>query len=731
MIRLMAKENHDSSAFPMAGLINNPDPLSLKIRSFLPGLPMLAAAIVASVTSAATVETSDTSVRVEVSGSGLRMVSLSGPGQAEWTPASARAGIMPFVPSAVVGQKILPLQWHLVREGDLESPAIGHVFVFGCNEPKLEISSVWKGTKGPGPIEHTLSIANRGAHEVQLPLQASLVFDSVAAPEGHTLENWWVEKGAGTPTGIGVHVTPVAEGFSQKLDSTGYSPDDRQEPIPWTAIHDPQGKRGWYVGVESSGRVRIAIKREPGQLHVEAGLTPGEGYLARLAPGEVLHVPAVFVGCHRGEVDEGCNQMRRWVKASICPPTHDKSYPLLVNNSWGSGMAVDEKLARTMIDESADLGLEMFHIDAGWFRSVGDWFPDTTKFPKGLAPISDYAHSRGLKFGLWVGWTQGGNQRDQTGPDRPLSVFDPEMKDWFTRKAGPDWKPGEFTGETVCLGDPRAEKWCLEALRRMVKDYKLDLLEHDQRMIVDSCSRTGHLHTASRTNVAARATEGYYRIYDTLRRENPALLFEDCVNGGRMVDFGVIRRVDYISITDTYDPLSNRRAFFDASLVLPPAQCECYIANHPGKNLANFIYMLRSGMMGWCTIMTDTSKWTPEQRTAARRQFALYKSALRPLILDADLYHIAGRPDGVRWDGIQYWDETTGRGAVFVFRGTTRETEHRFVLKGLRPGARYNLTSEDGSVPSAEFTGDSLSRSGFAARLAESESSDIILIERQ
>jgi len=695
---------------------------------------MLAAAIVVGVTSAATVETSDTSMRIEVSGTGLQVVSLSGQGKAEWGPAPALTGTMPFVASAVIGKQTLPLRWNLIREGDLAGPAIGHIFVFGCKEPNLELSSVWKGAKGSGPIEHELSIVNHGAREVQLPLQTSLAFDSIAAPNGHALENWWIEKGAGRPSGVGVHVTPVIEGFAQTLDSTGYSPDDGREPIPWIAIQDPAGGRGWYLGIESSGRVRIAIQRsqeQPGQLRVTAGLTPENGYLARLAPGETLRVPAVFLGCYQGEMDDGCNQMRRWVKANICPPVRDKNYPLLVNNSWGSGMAVDEKLARTMIDESADLGLEMFHIDAGWFRGVGDWFPDTTKFPKGLAPIADYVHSKGLKFGLWVGWTQGGSQRDQTGPDRPLSVFDPQMKDWFTRNVASGWKPGEFTGETVCLADPRAEKWCLNALRRMVKDYKLDLLEHDQRMIVDSCSRADHGHTASRTDVAARATAGYYRIYDTLRRENPALLFEDCVNGGRMVDFGVLRRVDYISITDTYDPLSNRRAFFDASFVLPPAQCECYIENHPGANLANFVYMLRSGMMGWCTIMTDTSKWTPGQRAAARRQFALYKSELRPLILNADLHHITERPDGIRWDGIQYWDETTGKGVVFVFRGTTRETEHRFVLKGLRPDARYELTSEDDSVPSEEFTGDALTKNGFVARLDGTESSDIIFIERQ
>jgi len=71
-------------------------------------------------------------------------------------------------------------------------------------------------------------------------------------------------------------------------------------------------------------------------------------------------------------------------------------------------MEVDEPLAQRMIRDSAELQLDMFHLDAGWFRAVGDWHPDPRKFPHGLAAVADIAHQNGLKFGLWVDWTQAG-----------------------------------------------------------------------------------------------------------------------------------------------------------------------------------------------------------------------------------------------------------------------------------------------------------------------------------
>jgi alpha-galactosidase len=197
-----------------------------------------------------------------------------------------------------------------------------------------------------------------------------------------------------------------------------------------------------------------------------------------------------------------------------------------------------------------------------------------------------------------------------------------------------------------------------------------------------------------------------------------------------MVDYGVLRRTHYVSITDTYDPLSNRRAFYDSSYALPPSMCECYVADQRGRTPANLLYMLRSGMMGWCTIMCDTTRWTPEQHVAAKREFALYKERLRPLIAKGNLYHISPRPDGVQWDGMQYFDPATRRGALFAFRGSTAEDSHTFQLKGLDPASRYRVTFEDGSAEPTTVTGKDLMDHGLEVRLGEPDSSEIVLIDR-
>jgi hypothetical protein len=78
-----------------------------------------------------------------------------------------------------------------------------------------------------------------------------------------------------------------------------------------------------------------------------------------------------------------------------------------------------------------------------------------------------------------------------------------------------------------------------------------------------------------------------------LRKLHAGLLLETCNDGGRMVDFRGAAHGDYFSISDAYDPLSNRRAFFDASYLLPPAMLEIYVQKWPTANLDNFRYVAK------------------------------------------------------------------------------------------------------------------------------------------
>lgn len=80
-------------------------------------------------------------------------------------------------------------------------------------------------------------------------------------------------------------------------------------------------------------------------------------------------------------------------------------------NSWNTFQAnISEKLVMQTVDSMissgmAGAGYNYIVLDDGWMKmernSMGDLVPDPAKFPHGMKAVSDYVHSKGLKFGLY------------------------------------------------------------------------------------------------------------------------------------------------------------------------------------------------------------------------------------------------------------------------------------------------------------------------------------------
>jgi len=685
--------------------------------------------------------TADTVITLSAGPEGPGVLSLASPGGETWTDHRAQS----LIEKAQWNGTWQPVHWKLASV-DRDRQGRSLTVVYECNHPHLRLLWLWQARDSSGPVEHTIKIENLESRPVALPLQDSLSFNW-SVPASKPLCQMWIDKGAGKPTATGTHRVAISDGYRWEGTSSSYAPDgpdESRETIPWMLVEaTDEPHSGWYLGIEFSGRTSLSLAREGSTLAGKAGLNPSPGSFITQVPGAgSFTTPTVFLGAFSGGSEAAGIVLRRWVARVLLNAADMKSpsYPLLAENSWGEGMEINEERAQSMIADAARLGLEMFHLDAGWFRGVGDWYPHPQRFPHGIAALADRAHHVGLKFGMWVDWTQAGTSTDPGA----LNVHDPRTRNWLTRDVPADWKPAPFKGVTIDIGYAPARAWCARELNRLVRDDHLDMLEHDGYLVAEGCTRGDHPHAScarsllgpepwligsNSTDVSYHAAKAYYQLYENLRLKYPHLLLEACNDGGRMIDFGTAAHTDYFSITDSYDPLSNRRAFYDASHVLPAPMLECYVEKYPARDLANFTYALRSGMMGWCTIMQDTTTWTVEQHRAAQRAFQLYKTRLRPLIRSGDLYHVSARPDGVHWDALEYFSPDRKQGVVYVFRGSTpTQKEDTFLLEGLQPGSQYQVDFEDHPSENRRVSGHELMRRGLAVSLPEPESSELVFI---
>src|SRR3954462_12164683 len=101
---------------------------------------------------------------------------------------------------------------------------------------------------------------------------------------------------------------------------------------------------------------------------------------------------------------------------------------------------------------------------------LGVWEPDETRFPDGLAPLSDLAHSLGMKFGIWM------------EPDRvdlrTVGRAGLAKESWLATH-GADY--ASATTARICLsGAGRA--WVIDQIAHVVKTAHPDYLKWDNNL---------------------------------------------------------------------------------------------------------------------------------------------------------------------------------------------------------------------------------------------------------
>ena len=106
-----------------------------------------------------------------------------------------------------------------------------------------------------------------------------------------------------------------------------------------------------------------------------------------------------------------------------------------------------------------------------------------------------------------------------------------------------------------------------------------------------------------------------------------------------------------------------------------PCNSRRWMVPGPNRKLPGSVYEFRSSSMGAAYWHPDAPNggnggpvWSAQQKSQIKNAVATYKEKLRPLIRNADLYHIFPRPDGIHWDGTEYYDPSAKRGVAYLFK---------------------------------------------------------------
>ncbi len=600
---------------------------------------------------------------------------------------------------------LLGYRTEIHRDGSLE-------LIIALKHNPLVVHLHYVAFPGTTVLEQWAEIENTG--KTSLPDLTRLDSISVALkPSAEPLTLYWVQ-GLAPPleTQNENQPEPILRLRSIKLDqgvfqSIGSRGRSSEEAMGWFTLAAPNLREGMFGGIEWSGDWELGAARDGDRTTLHAGL---QGIRHTLAPGEIFRAPRRFIGFYRGDLDDAANESHHFVRTYLQRQL-PVNFPWTQFNTWFAFYTnIDEIKLKREVDAAAELGLEVFVVDAGWYEKsprradfsfgLGTWRENPDKFPSGLRAFSDYVHSQGMKFGLWVEPERVDLDAIELGVD-----IQPE---WLAPSTDIYASPPPNTARTanLCFGNPGARAWAKEWLTRIIREYNVDWLKWDNNVWM-SCDPPHQAGDGNYLHVM-----GLYEILDDLRQEFPHLIIENCASGGHRMDYALLRRTDIAWLSDQTEPSYRVRYHITgASYPFPSAYLNSWLVESFFEHLASvendpltLRAWLRSRMMGAFGISTSVAGLSATLRTEIASEIERYKS-YRSIIAQGKNYKLLPQNDLTEDveppeepDAMQFYDPTAGKGIVFLFRGNVAWANRRVLIKGLDPTMRYEVTSADGTI---------------------------------
>ncbi len=498
------------------------------------------------------------------------------------------------------------------------------------------------------------------------------------------------------------------------------------------------------IGVQHERNWILSLDSREGRTHLRVALEDME---TALQPGQRFEAPPIYIGACGGTLDDAVNLSLSHLRTRILPKPQANA-PWVSYDIWSTDGSNVEKNIHDEIAFAAQLGVELFYLDASWYKNSsikgqGDWGKgigtyeeDRVKFPRGLRYLSDQVHAAGMKFGLWVG----PNIVDvdlvpRVIPEKWLAHVD-------GKRAELNIKGWENTVVQVCLGSPDYAEHLKKELARLVEEYNLDWIKWDNSGIPAlpaKCNRPDHGHAAGDGSAAALLKE--YEVFRHLHERFPNLTLEQCGYGSRL-DLGRAAYVGANWCSDTSFPSERVRSNAMACATVFPSGCNASWIVREDKEFFGFETQhqidagIRSRMLGLFGVGTLNGQMSQRASLYPRpvierlkANIATYKQ-FRHLLMQQVSYPLqpyGKSPQG--WEAVQFTDDAAGEAVVMCFRGASSQSVLALSLSRLHPDARYRVRQIDAGRE-ATFTGRELMSRGLIVELAQAGASDIFHLSR-
>ncbi len=406
----------------------------------------------------------------------------------------------------------------------------------------------------------------------------------------------------------------------------------------------------------------------------------------QLEKGETFTTPPALAGFTTNGFGAASRNLHDHIRNRLLP--HGKSLHKVLYNSWeATSFDVDETSQTELAHIAAEIGVELFVVDDGWFHGrkddkagLGDWWPDEKKFPNGLTPLIQKVNELGMEFGLWI-------EPEMVNPDSELYRSHP---DWVIHF--PNRPRSESRNQLILnLGRTDVREYLFEVIDKLLSENNIRFIKWDMNRNV---SEPGWPDApGDPREIWVRYVEVLYQLWGKLRSKHPQVIWQSCSGGGGRADLGILHHADQIWVSDNTDACSRLSIQEGFSQIFPAMTMGSWVTD-AGKNVLPLEFRFHVSMCGSLGIGAHLSRWNADERKEAAKHIAAYK-AIRHIVQFGDQYRLMPADSG-GLTAIQYLSKDKREGLLFVFRTFLPDPVNlpRVYPRGLEPNAIYQMEGE-------------------------------------
>ena len=431
----------------------------------------------------------------------------------------------------------------------------------------------------------------------------------------------------------------------------------------------------------------------------------------KLNAGEMFQTPeAILVYSDKG-LGKMSRTYHKLFRTRMCRGKYrDVERPVLINNWEATYFNFDEDKIVSIAKKAQSAGIDLMVLDDGWFgkrnddkTSLGDWFVDTAKLPKGLDSLAQKIEDMGMKFGLW---------------------FEPEMISVESElyKAHPDWylqnkgRTPSFGRNQLVLDLSRKEvcDYVVDVVCKILGSAKISYVKWDMNRYL---SEIGSLAFPAdqQGEIGHRFVLGVYQIMDRITSAFPDVLFEGCSGGGGRFDPGILYYSPQIWTSDNSDAIERIYIQDGTSLVYPSMAMGAHVSAVPNHQVHRTTPISLRGnvaMAGQFGYELDLNMLSDEEFEEVKQQIKFYKE-IRETVHQGEMYRICSPFDNKTRNATwQFISKDENQVVVFDYSmaGKANATIEHIKLQGLDENATY--VAQD----SKEYKGSYLMYVGIPTR---------------